>query len=137
MTEISSIILTGVFSGGLLTAIIGFVRYMNDRRKNKRNADAAGVTAPAKAESITVETMALAIKSLSQENVRINGRLEDADKERAADRADRESLHREISGLRKALQAAHHYIADWIAWGDRVAPGEPQPKPPPNYYRDY
>lgn len=133
MNEITTILLTGVLGGGLIKAGVDLVRYLRERKQNTADATAAGITAPAEAESMQVKALVLAMQSLSEQNQKFHDRLKDADREREADRADRKSMHREISGLRRALEAAQDYIEAWIAWGHRVAPNEPQPKPPPNY----
>lgn len=139
MNDWISGVLTVLLGGGLITAVVSFLKYLRERKQNSQDAAEAGIVAPAEAESIGMAALNQALKGVAEHNAQLNRELSELrqrfDVSEKSRRLDAEQLHKELNGLRRALQAAQDYIEQFIAWGHRVAPDEPQPKPPENYRR--
>lgn len=146
MNETAITLISVVLGGGILGAVVAAYKAIAERRKTEVEAEAVGAKTPGEVESVSVATMVSALNAarainddlrqdnelLRQEFRNLNTRFENSEQIRAE---DSRNLHDDLTGLRKALQAAQDYIEAWIAWGQRVAPNEPQPKAPPGYRR--
>jgi uncharacterized protein YjaG (DUF416 family) len=146
MNDVVLTLISTVLGGGIIFAIVAAYKGVAEKRKTEEEADAVGAKTPAEVESIQITSMVNALngarainddlrkdnEALRKEFDILKERFDTSEEHRAE---DSKTLHKELDGMRRALRAAQEYIEAWIAWGQRVAPNEPQPEAPPDYRR--
>jgi predicted RNase H-like nuclease (RuvC/YqgF family) len=146
MSEAVMTLIAVVLGGGLIAALVSVYKARSERQKMDAETEAVGAKTPAEVESIQITSMVNALngarainddlrkdnEALRREFDILKERFDTSEEHRAE---DSKTLHKELDGMRRALRAAQEYIEAWIAWGQRVAPNEPQPEAPPDYRR--
>lgn len=153
MNEVITTLISIVFGGGVLTAIVAAIKAFSERQKTKAEAAAIGITTPVQAESITIATMTAALNGARAINedykthlgdvqeqlasvVEQLGRVqEQATKDRAElvrvrqeSEADYNGTQHEIRALREAFEAAERYVGILLIWIEEKMPGSRPPR---------